>query len=343
MQLEPEPEQVVERLAGGERAAALGTACCRVCIVFDRTACCPTVGRTQGGRTVASREAAPALRGADHWKVPLDNTIYDAAGDIWWDPDQPLSAIRTMLNPGRVAYLEGVLETTGLLPEVSRALDVGCGGGLMAEEVARIGFSVAGADPSGQSLRTARGHAADGELGINYVRARGEQLPFGDGVFDLVYCVDVLEHVDDLDQVLTESARVLRPGGVYLYDTINRTLLSHVVAIGLLQEWRLTRILPPRLHDWGRFIRPQELAAIMGRHGLRVSGRAGLVPTARPLRLLRAFVRLRRGEVGYAEFGRLCHAHLSRFTAGLHIGYAVKEPGASGPGNRDGSLETRHR
>ena len=93
-------------------------------------------------------------------------------------------------------------------------------------------------------------------------------------------CCDVLEHVRDLDRVIAETARVLRPGGLYLFDTINRTWRSRVLAIKAMQEWRLTRIMDTAIHEWSMFIPPEELGAILDRHGMDVVEVAGLAPRA---------------------------------------------------------------
>ena len=195
--------------------------------------------------------------------MPVDNQLYDRLGDTWWDEDSLLSLLRTAMNPARFGYMRRVLvEELGIDPQGTAALDVGCGGGLLAEEFARLGCRVTGVDPSTESLETARAarRAARGSRS-NTWRRTGEQLPFQDASFDVVYCCDVLEHVDDLQQVLDESARVLRPGGVYMYDTINRTRRSKLVMIKLFQEWRSTALMEPNLHDWDMFIKPSELVA----------------------------------------------------------------------------------
>jgi 2-polyprenyl-6-hydroxyphenyl methylase/3-demethylubiquinone-9 3-methyltransferase len=184
--------------------------------------------------------------------MPVDNSIYEAPGDIWWDETQPLSALRTAINPGRMAYLAEVLKQEGMTGRGSRALDIGCGGGLMAEEVARMGFAVSGVDPAAASVAVARAHALTSDLDIEYATAGGESLPFPDQSFDLVYCCDVLEHVTDPGQVIRETSRVLRPGGLFFYDTINRTRASKLLMIKMFQDWSLTAWMPRDLHAWGR-------------------------------------------------------------------------------------------
>ncbi|MCA1597812.1 MAG: bifunctional 2-polyprenyl-6-hydroxyphenol methylase/3-demethylubiquinol 3-O-methyltransferase UbiG [Chloroflexi bacterium] len=259
--------------------------------------------------------------------MPVDNGLYNRRGDIWWDEREPLSTLRTMVNPGRVGYFRSVLvERLGRDPRGLRALDVGCGGGLLAEEFARFGCAVTGVDPSELSLETARTHAAASGLAIDYRMGSGEALPFDDAAFDLVYCCDVFEHVDSVERVIAEIARVLRPGGVFLYDTVNRTLLSRLIIVGVAQEWPATRFLPHSLHDWRMFIKPAELRAIMVRHGLVARGVVGLAPALNPLALLRALYLFRRGRLNYGQVGARLRFKISRDRAASYAGYALKLP-----------------
>ena len=256
--------------------------------------------------------------------MPVDNGLYDRLAAGWWDESGFLHALAA-LNPARFGYMRRVLaEELRLTPTDLRVLDVGCGGGLLAEEFARLGCAVTGVDPSEESLASAREHAAAQGLAIEYQRARGEALPFAADSFDVVYCCDVLEHVDDLRQVLSETARVLEPGGVYLYDTINRTPRSWLLVIKLLQEWRWSRFMPSNLHSWDHFVTPAELIATIERHGLRSHGYTGMKPAAHPIRLLRLLRRRRRGEISAVELGRGAVLTLSPDTSILYIGHASK-------------------
>lgn len=256
--------------------------------------------------------------------MPVDNELYDRLADSWWDEGGFLHAL-VALNPARFGYMRRVLtEEFGLQPEGLRVLDVGCGGGLLAEEFARLGCTVTGVDPSEASLTAARTHAATQGLAIEYRRASGEALPFPGASFDLVYCCDVLEHVDDLRHVIAETARVLRPGGIYFYDTINRTFLSRLIVIKLLQEWRWTALMPPRLHDWDMFIRPDELRRVLEQNGLMPGGLTGLKPRAGLRRLLRALRGRKRGLLSYVEATREMDLGESPDTSVSYIGYARK-------------------
>lgn len=263
--------------------------------------------------------------------VPIDNEIYDRIGQTWWDERSPLNILHGSMTPGRFAYFREVLtrqhngRAAGL-----RAVDVGCGGGFLAEEFARLGFDVTGVDPSAVSIQAARTHAAASSLAIDYRVGAGEQLPLEDGTFDVAYCCDVLEHVSDLDRVISETARVLKPGGLYLFDTVNRTLQSKLVAIKMTQEWRLTRIIDTPLHDWQMFIKPAELTRTLHRHGLHLGEIAGLGPRAKVPTLLRSSISARKGRITYGECSRRMDFGQMKSTAVSYMGYATKAGAAPG-------------
>jgi 2-polyprenyl-6-hydroxyphenyl methylase / 3-demethylubiquinone-9 3-methyltransferase len=258
--------------------------------------------------------------------VPVDNQLYDRLADTWWEEDGWLNLLRTSLNPARFGYLRDAVAEHGLDPAACRALDVGCGGGLLAEEVAGLGFSVTGVDPSAASLETARAHARESSLEIDYVEGAGERLPFEDASFELVYCCDVLEHVEDLDAVLAESRRVLKPGGLYVFDTINRTPISKLVLIKLFQEWDSTRLVDPNLHDHAMFIKPRELQAAMARSGLELQHTTGFKPALNPISLVRLMRARRRGEISMPEFAAKARMKLSRDRSVSYIGRALPRP-----------------
>lgn len=256
--------------------------------------------------------------------MPVDNAIYDTAP--WRDERGFLSALRA-LTPVRFDYLRDVLvDKCRIDPQGKRALDIGCGGGFLAEEFAKLGCAVTGIDPSAPTVAQARAHAAAVGLDIAYCVASGEAIPFDDATFDIAYCCDVLEHVDDLDRVIAETARVLKPGGVYLFDTINRTLLSKIIVIKLLQEWRPTRLVTTNLHDWAMFITPAELRAVLATHGLVNREIVGINPAGNPLRALRAYVQVRRGAISYAAIGARLPMAVGKRTPILYAGHAIKAP-----------------
>jgi 2-polyprenyl-6-hydroxyphenyl methylase / 3-demethylubiquinone-9 3-methyltransferase len=257
--------------------------------------------------------------------VPVDNTIYDRLSETWWKEDgSGLAVLRTGLNPVRFGYMKRILtEQLDVDPRGLQVLDVGCGGGLLAEEFAALGARVTGVDPSAESIEVARAHARESGFEIDYRQGLGEELPFAGARFDAVYCCDVLEHVDDVKRTVREIARVLRAGGVFLYDTINRTLRSRLLVIKLSQEWRATRWAEPDTHAWKQFIQPAELEHELAAAGLEVRDRVGIAP-ANPAAAIRAMHGRSRGAITYGEMGRRLRLRESRDTSALYAGYALK-------------------
>ena len=254
----------------------------------------------------------------------IDNDVYDRLGDSWWDENNPLNVLHGM-TPGRLAYFREAMaahfpqSVAGL-----RALDVGCGGGFLAEELAQLGCRVVGVDPSSVSIRSARRHAAAVGLEIEYRVGSGERLPAEDRSFDVVLCCDVLEHVPDVDAVLAEAARVLADGGIFLFDTVNRTLRSRLIGIKVVQEWRVTRLVDVPVHDWDLFLKPQELVAALGRRGLLVGEVVGLGPRGTGARAALDVARARRGRISYGELGRRLDVGRVRSTALSYMGSATR-------------------
>ncbi|KGN34308.1 SAM-dependent methlyltransferase [Knoellia sinensis KCTC 19936] len=256
--------------------------------------------------------------------MPIDNEIYDREGAGWWDEDNPLNILHGSFTPGRITYFRDVFHERGMSPDGLRALDIGCGGGFMAEEFAQLGCDVVGVDPSEVSIESARAHAQRMGLDIDYRVGSGESLPVADGDFDIAYCCDVLEHVSDVDAVLRETSRCLKPGGLYLFDTINRTRQSRLLAIKVMQEWRLTRIINADIHDWDMFITPDELDGSLAGAGLRLHETVGLGPRASKPSLVWNFVRAHRGAITFGELSRRLEAGQVKSKALSYMGYATK-------------------
>jgi 2-polyprenyl-6-hydroxyphenyl methylase / 3-demethylubiquinone-9 3-methyltransferase len=254
----------------------------------------------------------------------MDNRMYDRLSHTWWEDDGFLNLLKSGLNPSRFGYMRRILtEELSRDPNGLRALDVGCGGGLLAEEFARLGCAVTGVDPSIESLDVARAHALEGGLEIDYLEATGEALPFADGEFPLVYCCDVLEHVDDVERTIAEIARVLEPGGVFFYDTINRTRRSKLLMIKVSQDWSATAWADAQLHDFDMFIRPGEVEAHMERAGLEVRDRVGFA-AANPPAAVKAMWDRAHGKITYREMGERLRIKESRDTSSSYGGYALK-------------------
>lgn len=209
--------------------------------------------------------------------MTINNAVYNEQSHTWWQPNSSLSLLQA-LNPGRFVYLDAVLNAQKQSYEDLVVLDVGCGGGFICEEFASRGAQVTGVDPSKPSLDEAARHAGQMGYGIDYRNGSGEKLPFADNSFDLVSCCDVLEHVEDLAQTLNEISRVLKPGGIFFYDTINRTTLSWLIMIKLIQDFSPTRLVPRNTHVWRMFIKPQELKTHLNNNHLANQDLVGLGP-----------------------------------------------------------------
>ncbi len=210
----------------------------------------------------------PRLRGG---AARNDLSIYGPSTDWWGDDARWLRALRGMV-PARLAAFDPIVGAWG----DKRVLDLGCGGGFMAEAMATRGARVTGLDPSTAAIEAARAHAGANALAIDYLVGSGETLPFGAATFDIVVCVDVLEHIEAWEGVVSEVRRVLRPQGLFLFDTINRNPLAAFVLVTIGEG--MIGLLPPGTHDPTMFIRPSELRRSLERSGFVVGRFAGFGP-----------------------------------------------------------------
>ena len=255
----------------------------------------------------------------------INNNIYNLEGNRWWDPDFSLSLIRNFYNPPRVAYAKRIIDQTIRIdpPEVT-VLEVGCGGGILLEEIAEMGFKTTGIDPAESSVNVAISHSKEKNLNIRYEIGRGENLPFESASFDVVLCCDVLEHVQDLPKVISEISRVLKRGGVFIYDTFNRTLMSNLGVIKIMQEWKRWAIMPPGLHVWEMFIRPDEIKTLLKENQLEWKEHQGLKPNVSYIRLLHYLNKRAAGELSYEEFGKKFALVETESLQVIYMGYAVR-------------------
>lgn len=206
---------------------------------------------------------------------------FAALADMWWDTEGPFRPLH-QLNPVRLrcirdrAALHFGRDPLAPKPlEGLRILDIGCGGGLLAEPLTRLGARVTGIDATERNIRVASLHAERNALSIDYRHTTAETVLDEGERYDLVLNMEVVEHVADLNAFLAASGGLVRPGGMMIAATLNRTLKSYALAI-VGAEYVL-RWLPRGTHDWRRFVRPSELAAGLRRAGLRVMTLSGVV------------------------------------------------------------------
>lgn len=191
--------------------------------------------------------------------------IYDQMK--WWDDNSTL--LHQM--PIKFKYfLEKINKPIGI-----KILDIGCGGGLLAEEFAKCGAIVTGVDISSNAINIARKHATQNNLEIDYKVGKAEELPVRD-TYDVVVCTDCLEHVQNLEKAISEISRVLKPNGLFFYDTINRTLLSKISVIWIADfifRRQLAKIGVTEnnytVHEWSKLIKPHELFDLFDKFKLR--------------------------------------------------------------------------
>jgi 2-polyprenyl-6-hydroxyphenyl methylase/3-demethylubiquinone-9 3-methyltransferase len=194
---------------------------------------------------------------------------FDAVASGWWDPEGPFRPLHD-LNPARLKY---VADRTSL--DGAAIVDVGCGGGILAESLARKGGQVTGIDVAKRVLATARLHLHESGLDVDYRRITVEELAAeSPGAFDVVTCMEMLEHVPDPPSIVRSIHQLLKPGGQAFFSTLNRTPLAFL--LGIVGAEHIARLLPRGTHRYDRFIRPSELGAWVRAAGLQLQDVTGM-------------------------------------------------------------------
>ena len=212
---------------------------------------------------------------------PSEVAKFSAMAAEWWNPNGKFRPLHLM-NPCRLDYITGQIaaeygrDLTKPLPFAGlRILDIGCGGGLLSEPMARLGAEVVGADAAPRNIPVAQVHAQASGLSIDYRFTTAEDLAAAGEQFDVVLNMEVVEHVSDPLAYLTACHDLLKSGGIMLCSTLNRNPKSYLMAI-IGAEW-VMRWLPKGTHDWAKFITPDELYALINRAGLTPVDRKGMV------------------------------------------------------------------
>jgi 2-polyprenyl-6-hydroxyphenyl methylase/3-demethylubiquinone-9 3-methyltransferase len=199
----------------------------------------------------------------------------------WWDARGPMAALHKF-NPVRLAYIRDQAAARfdrdpkkldclkGL-----RMLDIGCGGGILSEPLARLGAHMVGADPAAENIAAARAHAEEAGVAVDYRATTAEELAAAKERFDVVLAMEVVEHVTDVNAFVATCAAMVKPAGLLIAATLNRTLKSFALAI-VGAEYVL-RWVPRGTHQWDKFVTPVELEAAIEDSGLRVTGERGVI------------------------------------------------------------------
>lgn len=219
---------------------------------------------------------SPALSSA----LPDEVAKFAALADEWWDPAGSFRPLHKF-NPARIRYVRDRLaahfgrDALGPKPFAGLSLiDIGCGGGLISEPMARLGFTVTGADASEENVGVARVHAERSDLPIIYECALVEDLVQRPKRYDVVLCLEVVEHVADVQAFLKAAAELVAPGGALIAATLNRTLKA--LTLAKFGAEYILRWVPAGTHDWRMFVRPSELTRGLRSGGLLVNELAGM-------------------------------------------------------------------
>jgi 2-polyprenyl-6-hydroxyphenyl methylase / 3-demethylubiquinone-9 3-methyltransferase len=199
----------------------------------------------------------------------------------WWDTRGPMAALHKF-NPVRLGYVRDQVAANfqrdpkklGCLKGL-RLLDIGCGGGILSEPLARLGAEMVGADPSADNIAVARTHAEAAGVAVDYRVTTAEELAAAKERFDVVLAMEVVEHVADVDAFVATCTMMVKPGGLMIAATLNRTLKSFALAI-IGAEYVL-RWLPRGTHQWDKFVTPVELEDAIEQNGLQVAGERGVI------------------------------------------------------------------
>ena len=220
----------------------------------------------------------------DAAKTTIDQSEVDrfsAMAAEWWDPTGKFKPLHKF-NPVRLRYIREHLlahfgrDGSDMRPfEGLTILDVGCGGGLLCEPLARLGATVTGVDAAERNIAIARLHAEKSGLDIDYQATTSEALAAEGRTFDMVLNMEVVEHVDNVPLYMKSCADLVRPGGLMLTATLNRTLRARAFAIFAAE--RILRWLPVGTHDWDKFLTPDEIKTLITRNGLKVTAETGVV------------------------------------------------------------------
>ena len=206
---------------------------------------------------------------------------FSALAATWWDARGPMAALHKF-NPVRLAYIrDKAAKRFAREPKKLdclkglRMLDIGCGGGILSEPLARLGAQMVGADPSNENIAVAAAHAQQGGVAVDYRATTAEELAAAGERFDIVLAMEVVEHVADVNAFVATCAAMVKPGGLMVAATLNRTLKSFALAI-VGAEYVL-RWLPRGTHQWDKFVTPNELELAFERAGLQVTGERGVI------------------------------------------------------------------
>ncbi|MBA4225851.1 MAG: bifunctional 3-demethylubiquinol 3-O-methyltransferase/2-polyprenyl-6-hydroxyphenol methylase [Hyphomonas sp.] len=228
-------------------------------------------------RTIDASDTPPVTPSID----PAEVAKFSAMAADWWNPNGKFRPLHRF-NPTRLKFIRETAERhfgrpKGQLRPLDglRLLDIGCGGGLVSEPMTRLGAKVTGVDASEANIKTALTHAAEQGLKIDYRAGTAEGLlASGEAAFDIVLNMEVVEHVADPAQFLKDTARLVRPGGLMIVATLNKT--AKALATAVIGAEYILRWLPPGTHDWSKFLAPEDVAGPLESAGMETEPAIGV-------------------------------------------------------------------
>ena len=205
---------------------------------------------------------------------------FDKIADEWWDPKGKFKTLHKF-NPTRIAFIrEKIINHFDIVADEKKPfkniklLDIGCGGGLLSEPMAKLGANVTGLDVVEKNIKTASTHAKNQGLKINYIHSTVEKISEKDEKFDVILNMEVIEHVSDVNLFINSCNKILAPNGIMIFASLNRTLISYglaIIGVEYILGW-----LPKGTHDWSKFITPDELKILFSSNGLKIDEIIGM-------------------------------------------------------------------
>jgi 2-polyprenyl-6-hydroxyphenyl methylase/3-demethylubiquinone-9 3-methyltransferase len=212
---------------------------------------------------------------------PNEIAVFTKDAAFWWDEDGPFKPLH-QINPVRLAFIRDEIINHFKVPESSAhplqnlvVLDIGCGGGLVCEPLARLGALVTGIDPGQENIKVARLHARKKNLKITYMATTAEKMVTQKQHYDVVIALEIVEHVADVGCFIQACSQLLKPNGILILSTLNRTLKSY--ALGIIAAEHILRWVPRGTHSWHKFLKPSELVLHLRANGITPKALKGMV------------------------------------------------------------------
>tara|TARA_Y100001936_G_scaffold192169_1_gene191426 strand:- start:193 stop:951 length:759 start_codon:yes stop_codon:yes gene_type:complete len=211
---------------------------------------------------------------------PVEHEKFSKLAEEWWDPKGKFKTLHRF-NPTRITFIrEKIINHFNIATDERKPfkniklIDIGCGGGLLSEPMAKLGANVTGLDIVEKNIKTASAHAINQGLKINYVHSTIENFCEKDEKFDVILNMEVIEHVSDVSLFINSCNKILSPNGIMIFASLNRTLISYglaIIGVEYILGW-----LPKGTHDWSKFITPDELKILFSSNGLKVDEIIGM-------------------------------------------------------------------